>query len=184
MLAGLLLLGVVFLILYITTDISVVVYEGVLHFHSETGTEGGHWAFQDANFITKNVPKGYCKKCGLYLKERDGTLRTEAQLLSISKGQANYCAFGEHEEEIGDAWSYKGHHILKDGDYLNIYSKDNYKQLVWSGKIKLKYHPSFTKDVFGFWVHSDQKGQDREVWAKWFFEEYSAVLIKKPDKKP
>ena len=24
---------------------------GVLHFHSETGTEGGHWAFQEDNFI-------------------------------------------------------------------------------------------------------------------------------------
>lgn len=30
--------------------------EGILHFHSETGTEGGYWAFQDKHFITKTSP--------------------------------------------------------------------------------------------------------------------------------
>ena len=29
------------------------VMKGVCHFHSETGTEGGYWAFQDERFITK-----------------------------------------------------------------------------------------------------------------------------------
>ena len=28
--------------------------EGVLHLHSETGTEGGHWAFQDAEYISRD----------------------------------------------------------------------------------------------------------------------------------
>ncbi|MEA3379234.1 MAG: hypothetical protein U9Q69_06415 [Nanoarchaeota archaeon] len=32
------------------------VLEGVLFFHSETGTEGGYWAFQDKRFITKTLP--------------------------------------------------------------------------------------------------------------------------------
>src|SRR5579862_9152972 len=31
---------------------------GVLHFYSETGTEGGYWAFQDERFIRKD-PTGY-----------------------------------------------------------------------------------------------------------------------------
>ena len=26
--------------------------EGILHLHSETGTEGGYWAFQDSKFIS------------------------------------------------------------------------------------------------------------------------------------
>jgi len=30
--------------------------EGILHLFSETGTEGGHWAFQDKRFITKIPP--------------------------------------------------------------------------------------------------------------------------------
>ncbi|MEK6809705.1 MAG: hypothetical protein AABY40_03450 [Nanoarchaeota archaeon] len=28
--------------------------EGVLFFHSETGTEGGYWAFQDSQFISSD----------------------------------------------------------------------------------------------------------------------------------
>ncbi|MEA3379196.1 MAG: hypothetical protein U9Q69_06215 [Nanoarchaeota archaeon] len=32
------------------------VLEGVLFFHSESGTEGGYWAFQDKCFITKSLP--------------------------------------------------------------------------------------------------------------------------------
>ena len=30
--------------------------EGILHLHSETGTEGGYWAFQDKRFITLTSP--------------------------------------------------------------------------------------------------------------------------------
>jgi len=31
-------------------------FKGVLTFHSETGTEGGYWGFQDERFITKTAP--------------------------------------------------------------------------------------------------------------------------------
>lgn len=35
-------------------------YQGVLDFHSETGTEGGYWAFMDQRFITPpNVESSY-----------------------------------------------------------------------------------------------------------------------------
>lgn len=40
---------------------------GVLHFYSETGTEGGHWAVQDERFM--NLPTGNnttCTHCGRY----------------------------------------------------------------------------------------------------------------------
>lgn len=42
-----------------------VTYNGVLHFHSETGTEGGYWAFQDEKFIDLPDPHNYsCTGCG------------------------------------------------------------------------------------------------------------------------
>jgi len=102
---------------------------GICHFHSETGTEGGYWAFQDSQFIN------------------------------------------------GKYWSYGGLHILRDGDRLTIYSPDQPDQIVWSGIIALQRHPLFTEHVHGgWWIHADQIGQDRETWAKYFFEEYPAEL--------
>ncbi|OHA15077.1 MAG: hypothetical protein A3A10_01135 [Candidatus Tagabacteria bacterium RIFCSPLOWO2_01_FULL_42_9] len=108
---------------------------GICTFHSETGTEGGYWAFQDGQFITKDA------------------------------------------REIGDFWSYEGLHILKDGDCLMIRSKNNPNEVVWSGTIKLHHYPPFTEDAFGHWIHADQESEDREAWARWFFDEYPATLV-------
>lgn len=108
--------------------------EGILHFYSETGTEGGHWAFQDAQHIKKKP--GY-------------------------------------EEQ----WSYEGLHILRDGDYLIIYHPQKKDQEIWSGVIALERYDLFSQDASGMWIHADQKGIAREVWAKYFFEEYPAKLL-------
>lgn len=108
---------------------------GVCHFHSETGTEGGFWAFQDEKFISPPCAE-------------------------FPKGQ----------------WSYKGLHILKDGDRLTIYDKNDYQKVVWRGVIKLKQYSVFTQDAFGLWIHTDQEGLDRKVWARYFFDEHPAIL--------
>src|SRR3989344_1541964 len=102
---------------------------GVCFFHSETGTEGGYWAFQDGEHI-----------------------------ISPQKG------------------SYEGLHILENGDRLTIFSPDNPTQVVWFGVISLRQYPPFTENVFGYWIHADQEGVDREVWATYFFKEYPAEL--------
>ena len=104
--------------------------KGVCHLHSETGKEGGYWAFQDSRHIS---------------------------------------ADGRH-------WSYNGLHVLKDGDRLTIFDKENPKQIVWSGEISLIQHPLFSQHAFGMWIHADQKGIEREKWATWFFKEYPAEL--------
>jgi hypothetical protein len=106
------------------------VLKGLCFFHSETGTEGGYWAFQDSRHIS---PKG--------------------------------------------DWSYEGLHVLRDGDRLTIFSLAKPDEIVWSGVIKLLEHPLFTEDAFGLWVHADQVGVDRDVWARWFYAEYPAELI-------
>ncbi len=141
---------------------------GVLHFHSETGTEGGHWAFQDFRCIQKNVPSGFCKNCGNYIG--DVYKRNEGL------NENPTCKDGAHEEGIRDAWSYDGLHILKDGDRLIIYHPNDNKE-IWSGVINLKQYPLFTEHVFGMWIHADQIGIKREVWAEYFFQEYPADLI-------
>lgn len=38
--------------------------KGVLVFHSETGTEGGHWAFQDEKFMNIANKDRRCTRCG------------------------------------------------------------------------------------------------------------------------
>lgn len=102
-------------------------YSGVLHFHSETGTEGGYWAFQDEQFIKP------------------------------------------------DGWSYEGLHILKDGDWLIIMSADS-ESVVWDGEIKLDQKPLFSETATNFWIHADQEGIPRDVWAQYFFKAHPAHL--------
>jgi hypothetical protein len=158
-----------------------VVLKGVCFLHSETGTEGGYWAFQDDRFITKNVVRPYCKKCGLYLDSQEGTLQV-SRVLSLDRVLAgedpSKCKEGEHERDVGDSWSYEGLYILENGDHLTIFSPDNPSQVVWSGTISLKSHKLFSEHASGFWIHHDQEGIDREVWANFFFKEHTAQLIK------
>ena len=112
-----------------------LVLKGVCTFYTETGTEGGLWAFQDSKFI---LPR--------------------------------------EEPEEGYYYDYEGLNILKNGDKLTIFSPDNTGQVIWSGTISLKHYPVFTESAFGFWIHCDQKGIDREIWAKYFFDNYPAEL--------
>lgn len=103
--------------------------KGACFFYTETGTEGGHWAFQNEKHISP------------------------------------------HE------WSYEGLYVLENGDRLTIFSPDDPEKIIWSGTISLNPYPAFTEHVFGFWIHADQKSTKREIWAKYFFEEYPAELI-------
>lgn len=155
--------------------------KGVCCFHSETGTEGGYWAFQDSQFITKNVPRTYCKKCGKYLDPQTHKSLKVINVLPLTQEvlaekKPLECPEGQHEREIGDSWSYEGLHILENGDNLVIYSPENPNKIVWQGIISLHQHLLFTEDASGLWIHADQEGVDREVWAAYFFKEYPAEL--------
>jgi len=106
---------------------------GVCYFHSETGTEGGYWAFAEKKYKYVS-PEGY------------------------------------------EGWAYEGLHILKDGDYLKIFSLGNPTVVVWEGTISLIPYPPFTESAFGFWIHADQEDIDRETWAAYFLYEFPAEL--------
>ncbi len=142
------------------------VLHGICFFFSETGTEGGYWAFQDERHIHKNVPLGFCKKCGKYLA-----------YTGLPPDDHPWCADDAHEERIGDRWDYEGQSILKDGDHLTIFSKDDSQKIVWSGVIRLCQYPPFTEHASGLWIHADQEGIARDVWAAWFFDQSPAMLI-------
>ena len=160
------------------------ILEGVCCFHSETGTDGGYWAFQETQYIQKSVGHGYCNKCGKWLRKQDGAIQVqrvnpidEEFLNTGGLSERPDCPNNTHEEEIGDAWDYKGLRILENGNRLTIYSKDNPNEVVWSGIVKLRQHPLFTEDAYGLWIHADQEGIDREIWARWFFDEHPATLV-------
>lgn len=158
--------------------------EGLINFHSETGTEGGYWAFQDKRFITPNTRHFSCTKCGLYWDKNRYARAAELEVHMWGKkwlGNSPLCQPGKHIWQLvsPENWSYDGLHILEDGDCLIIYDKENQNTIIWEGLIRLKQFEAFTESAYGLWIHADQEGIDREVWAKWFFDQHPACLIKK-----
>lgn len=178
---------------------SLELIKGFLRFWSETGTEGGHWAFQDRNFIKENTTQFSCKKCYKYWdKEKypdapppPHTKPVQVELaIPLNKVDLNSvknntfefpppCKPDEHDFQLMGKTleSYDGLHVLKDNDWLTIYGKDSPTTIAWSGIIKLTNYPPFTEHVSGLWIHSDQEGVDRETWSKWFLEGYPATLV-------
>lgn len=100
---------------------------GTCVFFSETGTEGGYWAFQDS----------------------------------------------QHPD------SYDGLHILKKGDQLIIYDKDDPQRVAWKGTVSLIPRTSLEENVFGWRIHSRPQNADLEEWARLFFHGYPAMLVLK-----
>ena len=85
--------------------------------------------------------------------------------------------------------SYAAIRTVEEGDFLEIYDKDG-ENIVWSGEIvidrKTNYrpypkNPEFgQQEVLGCWVHWLPAGEDDlETWAKYFFDEHPATLVKK-----
>ncbi len=74
---------------------------------------------------------------------------------------------------------YSGLYVLRDGDYLEIYKTKTFfrKEIVWRGIIDFENYGVFNHGIFGFWIHSAQKGVDMREWASYFFDEYRAMVI-------
>lgn len=166
---------------------------GILNLHSETGSEGGYWAFQDERYIVPNTTQFRCAKCNKFwdkevhpegpLPERgpsDGIIYIDTSTGAMSHEEPEQCATEAHDFKPWPShwWSYDGLHFLKDGDQLTIYAKDDPVQVVWEGVIRLHQHGLFTEHAFGMWIHADQAGVARETWARWFFENLPAKLVR------
>src|SRR3990167_7346550 len=131
---------------------------GFLRFYNEQGVteDGGLWAFQDSRFITPNETIFACGKCYLYWdkeKNPDSPPGVGSAPLVITRaiptdkiGEISpeklkeTCPPNEHEFRLLSPTmeSFEGHHVLKDGDWLTIYSKDAPRIILWTGTIKLR----------------------------------------------
>lgn len=223
--------------------------KGILFFHSETGTEGGYWAFQDELYMNlPPVQEGkqgmyHCPRCGrCWDKDRDtdepkptfyylrpsyeimldehtrsdewysddataldptkknrwstrmyykpmtfplspppsekftelfNTESNENALECYEKGHERWDSpWDQHPKGL---WSYDGLHVLRNGYKLKVFDPTD-GHVVWDGVINLREHELFTETAGGMWIHADQEGEDREAWARMFFEEFPAEL--------
>ncbi len=126
---------------------------GKLEFHSETGTEGGYWAIQtdDSLHGTEELVDGKCP---------------------WTPGRCPVEAGDWHQHA-----TYEGLLVLRNGDELFVFEEDG-STPKWKGAIELVQHPLFSEDAFGFWIHADQAGTNREEWAEMFFKELPATLVR------
>lgn len=107
-----------------------------------------------------------------------GALRGFLLFFAETGSEGGYWAFQDARYLAPDlSWLNEGLHLLKDGDYLTIYSLADPTQVVWEGRILLRQYPPFKEDASGFWIHSDQEGVERERWARWFFDKHPAELV-------
>jgi hypothetical protein len=140
---------------------------GVVFFWLEQGSEGrGCWSFQDERFIKKNVPSGWCRKCGKPMRSRSNRKNPE----QLSLPGILYCLPDEHEERIGDAWSYEGSWTLENGDALTVYDKVDPARAVWSGIIQFDISVNDSRAT-------PCRKTDRKQWVSWFKGRYPAKLI-------
>lgn len=145
--------------------------EGVCFFWSETGTEGGYWAFHDTRFTVPSFAK-VCRRCHLYWADNCDAAPAPTDPQHCPPGTHDWMPMNEAREE----WLYGGLHVLKNGDQLTIFSKEYPHKVLWKGEIHLEHLGLFQEDAFGFWIHDDQVGMDRETWAEYFLKEYPARL--------
>lgn len=136
--------------------------KGRLNFHSETGTEGGWYTWQDHAFIyTKD---NHCPQHGA-TKYTDGRIHCPAL-----------------DTKQGECWSYNGLNYLNNGDHLKVFVGG---ELFWEGDVLLNARTDvYTNNeavVYGFWVNQEpdpSMGIDRLDWARWFLDGLECEVTK------
>ena len=164
---------------------------GHLVFDSETGSEGGWWAFQDQRFTGLPDATQRCQHCGVFPDTGDGGLLRAVRSVPLGDlgpgpdfAMPPTCdqedplrphAFGlAHPAGVS---SYYGLHDLRNGDRLTINDRDDPTRVIWSGLIRLGRTSNFTQSIGGLWIHNRQRGVDQEVWLDWFIGEFPAQLV-------
>lgn len=131
---------------------------GNLEFYSETGTEGGYWAFASENVFYRHSEEdlidGQCPWGESYCPPKDGSYHTHAK----------------HE----------GLHILRDGDGLLIFDHGyNHPALVREESLEFSKFTIFEESSRGMWAHNHpiRPNIPLELWGHLFIDEYPAILI-------
>ena len=161
---------------------------GNLVFDSETGSEGGWWAFQDQRFTGIPNDTLRCEHCGVYPETViSGPLKAVRSVSLGSLGPDFEMPPTCEEEDPPRAhvftpaypngtWSYYGLHQLANGDSLIINDLADPARVVWSGQIHLGRTSNFSQSIGGLWIHNRQKGVDQEAWLDWFARGFPARL--------
>jgi hypothetical protein len=95
--------------------------------------------------------------------------------------EGGYWAFQDahyiyQDATLGTQFLPEGLHLLENGNELIIFDLENPSEIVWQGVIALHIFEPFSKEICGCWIHAEQIGAPRLLWAKWFFNEYPAQL--------
>lgn len=122
---------------------------GTLWFDSETGTEGGWYAWQDAEHQHGGTPGDPCP---------------------WDHAGCPVAAGFYHQHASRD-----GLQRFKNGDHVRIFSPED-GTVVWEGFVRLTRRNDVYENpeasVFGLWVNQEPDvGVERETWAKWFLNE-------------
>src|SRR5436305_148031 len=87
--------------------------QGSLVFHSETGTEGGYWAFQDEEFTHR-----FDESCWL---DDDSRCPTRQRETSPGSGEFTSNGSGTGPRRADVHQNFDGLHVLDDGDVLTVW---------------------------------------------------------------
>ncbi len=182
---------------------------GVLHFWSETGTEGGYWAFQNERFIsppTKDWPHPRWSYDGLYVLENSDQLTIYSKddpNKVVWEGTVNLLQYPCFTLAVAGLWAHsEPTHILSpaqlklkeklipqlavasaelwNAEYEQYQAKTKNKKEALEPRIK-KLRSAKSKLL----NQLEKIGlHQREAWARWFFKGNPAKLIKaeKPQK--
>jgi hypothetical protein len=143
----------------------VTTWTGRLLFHSETGTEGGWYAFQSH---APGHAHSYDQPCFYVAASADScpTLMTD-----------------EHGKRLTDwHYSYDGLMRLRNGDRLVVKGQDG-SSVVWEGEVQLEGLPLFSHGVGPYWVNQIPAGISKDspeeiTWASMFFDGMPAELTR------
>lgn len=132
--------------------------KGHLLFHSESGTEGGWYAWQDDDHVHGGNKGDQCpwKKRGRQID------------CPVERG-----VWHQHAR-------YEGLNLLKNGDHLRIFHS-HAPTVLWEGVVNFTLRDDVYKNpeatIHGLWVNQEPVGVDRTMWADWFFEELPCELL-------
>jgi len=75
---------------------------------------------------------------------------------------------------------YKYQLMLKDGDKLTIFDKQDREKIVWDGVIDFKWFNLFTKyePVYSCWIHNIQRDISLQDWSGWFWAHNPCILTR------
>ena len=177
--------------------------QGKLHFYSETGTEGGHYALQDSRYIQHVAPEwGVFGGQTVYDPKdvsRSGKVKASyredgSEFTSSKPGEVSYLTVDWEDNNQDKArpsdticveqWDYDGLILLREDDRLTIFERGIGSVALWSGVVKLEPQDPYAPESYApgsMACHSrpyDLGSVGADAWSAWFFERRWATVVR------